>query len=173
MPPAMRGGDVPNHSLIPQPEPHQVLPQAAPGPSPAPVYGLIWGFRVPSASSSGVAMGPGGESGQRELCCGGTRELIRDVSPHGLAHSCPHRQVFVHGTGAGGLSRCGDGERSALSGRGRRHRISPSYLLHGLPAPWRALPDVPWSTHCFPNEIFMQSFCLLTEKPLRLPHHGE
>lgn len=107
----------------------------------------------------------------------GTRELTHDVHPHSLAHSCPHWQVFVPGTGEVGLSQCGDRERAALSSRGQCPThclcISQSCFLRGLPAPWRVLPDVPRPTRCFPNEIFMQSFCLLTEKPLRLPHHGK
>ena len=52
-------------------------------------------------------------------------------------------------------------------------RISQPCFLRGLPAPWRVPPDVPRPPHCFPNEIFMKSFCLLTEKPLQLPYLPE
>lgn len=105
------------------------------------------------------------------------RELTHNVHPHSLAQSCPYWRVFVPRTGVSRPSQCDARERAVLSGRGLYPLVPPPNFTVLLPA-WapsslESPPDVPLPPHCFPNEIFMKSFCLLAEKPPRLPHLPE
>lgn len=77
---ASRNGsrDIPNHSLTPQPKPHQVQVGSLcflrlSLVSLLPICGLIWRFRFPSAGSPDLATGLGRESGHWGPCCGETR----------------------------------------------------------------------------------------------------